>query len=374
MSDRETELDFDFFEEPETQEAPARARPSRRPRGPVRPPGGLTPLLRLVGLIAFAIAVIVVLVLAVQSCRSDDKKDKYADYMRAVNGIARDSQSVGRQLSALLTEPSVKLPAIQSKLDGLVDQQEQDVAHARELTPPGRLRVQHAQLVEALQFRRSGLQRLGEAFRAGAKLKPAPAGKLLAEQMRRLVASDVIWEDGFQAGSEAVLRREDVNGVKPPASVFLRDPETASARVLASYWQRIRGATTGTRGPGPHGNALVSVKALPDNLVLQPGQDNLVVASSDLAFQATVENSGRSQEVRVRVRLRVDQKPQPITKQQIIDVINPGQRKTVTFANLSPIVKFSEPIPVRVEVVPVKGETRTQNNSATYTVTFRISQ
>src|SRR5215211_5882720 len=87
MSDRETEFDFDFFEEQETQEAPVGARPSRRRRRPsVGPPGGLTPLLRLIGLIAFAIAVVVVLVLAVQSCRSDDKRDKYATYMQ---GIAR---------------------------------------------------------------------------------------------------------------------------------------------------------------------------------------------------------------------------------------------------------------------------------------------
>jgi hypothetical protein len=375
MTDRETDLDFDFFEEPETQEAPTRARPGgRRPRRPVRPPGGLTPLLRLVGLIAFAIAVVVVLVLVVQSCRGDDKRDTYAEYMGNVQEVASGSNRVGRRLNTLLTEPGVKIADVDGRLDALAQQQAQVTSQAEKLTPPGQLRDQHQQALEALQFRVNGLQRLETAFRESAKLKrPTPAGRLLAAQMRRLVASDVIWADGFRAGSIDVLRREGVNGVDPPASTFLRDPDLASTRVLATYWQRIRGTTTGKRGPGPHGNALVSVKALPDGPVLSPDQENLVIARADLAFQVTVENSGQSQEVSVRVRLRVDQKPRPITKVQVIDVINPQQQKTVTFRDLGQIVQFQQRVPLRVQVVPVQGEENTDNNSQTYAVTFRIS-
>jgi len=375
MSDRETEFDFDFFEEQETQEAPVGARPSRRRRRPsVGPPGGLTPLLRLIGLIAFAIAVVVVLVLAVQSCRSDDKRDKYATYMQGMREIARDSTRVGTQLNVMLTQPGIKLAGVEDKLDGLVEQQEQDLTRAQQLTPPGQLREQHDQAVEALQFRVNGLQRLNQAFRDTAKFKRAPrAGTTLAEQMRRLVAADVIWQDAFRDGSVEVLRREGVNGVDVPGSTLLRDPDLASARTLATYWQRIRGTTTGKRGPGPHGNALVSVKALPDGPVLSPTEENLVIATADLAFQVTVENSGNSQEVRVKVRLRVEQQPQPITRQEVIDVINPGQQKTVTFRNLGQIVQFQQRVPVKVTVVPVPDEEKTDNNSADYPVTFRIS-
>jgi len=375
MSDRETEFDFDFFEEQETQEAPAGARPGRRPRRPsVGPPGGLTPLLRLIGLIAFAIAVVVVLVLAVQSCRSDDKRDTYALYMQDMREIARDSTRVGTQLNVMLTQPGIKLAGVEDKLDGLVEQQEQDLTRAQEITPPGQLRQQHDQAIEALQFRVNGLQRLNQAFRDTAKFKRAPrAGTTLAEQMRRLVAADVIWQDAFRDDSVEVLRREGVNGVDVPGSTSLRDPELASARTLATYWQRIRGTTTGKRGPGPHGNALVSVKALPDGPVLSPTEENIVIATADLAFQVAVENSGNSQEVRVKVRLRVEQQPQPITKQEVIDAINPGQQTTVTFRNLGQIVQFQQRVPVKVTVVPVPGEVRTGNNSAEYPVTFQIS-
>jgi hypothetical protein len=376
MSDRETEFDFDFFEEPETQETPARTRgPTRRPRTPVRPPSGLTPLLRLIGLIAFAIAAIVVLVFVIQSCRSEDKRETYADYVRDVRPIARDSQGVGRQLNRLLTEPGVRLRDIDARLDGLIAAEEEDIATAGEVTPPGLLREQHRRLVDALEFRVGGLRRLQSAFRQSPpRTRPRVAGRRLAAPMRRFIASDVIWDDGFRDGTVEVLREEDVTGVDVPDSNFLPDPELATAADLARFWERIRGVTTGQRGPGPHGTALVSTRVLPGGEELSTERENLVIASTDppLAFQVTVENSGRSQQVRVRVRLTVEQEDPEIRKTATIPVIDPGEQRTVTFRDLGRIVQFAQNVPVRVEVVPVEGEANPDNNAAEYPVTFRI--
>jgi hypothetical protein len=73
MTEHDTDLDFDFFgeEDPETRPAaqseerprpgPPRRPPPRRPPS-ARPPVGLTPLLRLAGLIAFAILIIVLFI------------------------------------------------------------------------------------------------------------------------------------------------------------------------------------------------------------------------------------------------------------------------------------------------------------------------
>ena len=112
MSSRDTDFEFDFFEEPETQEAPGRSDRSRRgprmPRGPIRPRAGFTPLLRLLGLIAFAILIVVLLLLWVQSCQEDKKHNAYSDYMTSMSAIARDSERVGRELSDALTTPGIK--------------------------------------------------------------------------------------------------------------------------------------------------------------------------------------------------------------------------------------------------------------------------
>jgi hypothetical protein len=104
MSERDSDIEFDFFDEDETREATAAERPRRRgPRPPVRPPAGLTPLLRLIGLISFAILIVVLLVFWVNSCREDHRKDSYRNYMDDVGTVARRSERLGRDLNTALT-------------------------------------------------------------------------------------------------------------------------------------------------------------------------------------------------------------------------------------------------------------------------------
>lgn len=377
MSERD-DIDFDFFDEPPTQEAPPRRRGGDRPTvrapRPPRPPAGFTPLLRLVGLVAFAILIVVLLVFWVQSCRSDSKHDAYADYMDEMGQVARDSAQVGRQLNTVLTTPGIRQAQLQNRIDGLAQQQEQDVARARELTPPGPLRDEHRSSVSALEERVVGLRRLQDAFQQTASRNDRnEAGELLAVQMRRFVASDVMWEDLFRIPSVATLQQEEISGVRVPESVFLTTPDLATGRAMTQIVQRIRGASTGGTPTGTHGNGITQTRALPTGQVLKTGEDNTVVATADLAFEVTVENSGDSQEVRVQVRLTVEQSPRPIEKQATIDLINPGESKTVVFRNLGQIVQFAQKTNVVVEVEPVPGEKNTANNRATYPVIFTLT-
>ena len=167
MSERDSDFEFDFFDEPVTQEAsgtgertlrrPLGGRGPRLPRGPIRPRTGFTPLLRLLGLIAFAILLVVLLLLWVQSCQEDQKRDAYSDYMTDVSAVARDSERVGREFSDVLTTPGIKPAALQKQLAGLVQQQEIGATRARDLDPPGPLRASHLSGVESLEFRVAGL-------------------------------------------------------------------------------------------------------------------------------------------------------------------------------------------------------------------------
>jgi hypothetical protein len=375
MTERPTDIEFDFFDEPETQEAAPRARPERRgPRPPARPPAGLTPLLRLVGLIAFAILIIVLLVFWVQSCRAADKRDTYSDYMTSMRQIAQDSEQLGRELNAALTTPGIKQAELEQKLSGFTQQQEQEITRARELDAPGSLRLLHQQAVESLELRASGLSRLADGFRQTADSKdPAAAGELLAIQVQRLLASDVIWDDLFREPAVAELRRQDIGGVEVPDSNFLANVDLVTQRGMTPIWRRIRSAATGGQPAGTHGNGLVSVKALPAGTVLQRDVDNTVTATADLAFEVVIENSGDSQEVQVPVRLTVQQSPSPIVKTATVDLINSGEQKTIVFRQLGQIVQFAQKTNVKVEVEPVPGEKNTANNSASYSVIFTLT-
>ncbi len=375
MGERGNDIDFDFFDEPETTEAAPRVRTVRSGgrRPPVRPPAGLTPLLRLVGLVALGILVVVLLVFWVQSCRSDSKQDAYSVYMDGVREIARASEDVGRNFNTQLTTTGLRPQQLQERLSGLAQRQEQGVARARELTPPGPLRAQHQHVVDALQFRVSGLRRLQDAFRQTARREPGPAATVLSQQVQRLLTSDVIWSDLFREPAVAELRRQSIGGVEVPGSIFLRNPDLVSRRQLEPIVRRLRGASTGGTPTGRHGNGLVSVRALPEAKVLDRSTDrNIVTATPELAFEVTIENSGESQEVQVVVLLTLQQPSAPISRRQTIDLIDAGEQRTVTFRNLGQVSDFGVRIPMRVEIRKVPGEQNTANNSAEFPVVFTL--
>ena len=382
MTERESDFEFDFFEEPATQEASGRDRTLRRslrgprtPRGPIRPRTGLTPLLRLLGLIAFAILIVVLLLLWAQSCQEEKKRDAYGDYMTAMSALASDSERVGRELSDVLTTQGIKTAELQKQLSGLVDRQEIGAEQARsKIDPPGPLLDAHEAAIEALEFRVDGLAGLVEAFRRTQGSKDAAAsGALLASQAERLVASDVIWDDLFKEPGVVTLRNQDVSGVEVPDSNFVQTPDLASTRSMVPIWERINGsAASGSGTPtGLHGTNIESVKVIPGGATLSTTTENVVEASTDLAFAVAVANSGDSQEVKIEVTLTIQQSPTPIVKKQTIDLINPGETKTVAFREF-PAVDFSERQVMRIDVDPVPGEKTAENNTAEYPVTFSL--
>src|SRR5207253_3075587 len=157
VTERDTDIEFDFFDEPETEEANERVRsprrpPPRGPRRPVRPPAGFIPMLRLAGLIAFLILAVVLLVVAVRGCASNGKHGRYANYIGDVRRIAAGSSSIGKELNSTLAATGTKESELEAKIKGLAAQQQQEVAQARGLNPPGPLRVEHDHLIEVLQL------------------------------------------------------------------------------------------------------------------------------------------------------------------------------------------------------------------------------
>jgi hypothetical protein len=385
VSERDSDFEFDFFEEPETREAQPRERTLRRPLGrrgpgpggprrPIRPAAGFTPLLRLVGLIAFAILIVVLLVLWAQSCQEDKRQDTYRDYMTSIAAVGADSQRVGRDLNGALTTQGIAPAELQTQLTGLANRQRLATNRARGIEAPGPLRDEHEDALQALQFRVDGLAGLAAAFRRTADTQDAQAaGALLASQAQRLVASDVIWEDLFTVPAREELRAQDVTGVEVPDSNFVQTAELASAQAMVQIWERIRGGggDGGTDSGGPlHGTNIQAVRVLPGGQQLSQGTETPIVASTDLAFQVVVENSGDNQEVSIDVTLTI-QSPTPVEKTQTIDLINPGDTKTLTFRNF-PALEFGTPQTLRVDVAPVENEANTGNNTAEYQVSFSV--
>jgi hypothetical protein len=373
-SEPQSDIEFDFFDEAPTAETEPRKKdrpPGRRPRLPQRPPTppGGPQLYRLGLLIAGAILLAVILILVINNCRGDQKQSAYEGYMEDASGVASESAEIGNQLNNRLTTPGIKLEELRADVDGLQGQQEQVLRRTQDLSPPGPLVEQQEALVETMQFRVNGLAGLARGLQLVAQTEDQQeSGRNLANQAQRLVASDVVYADAFRAASESVLEQQGVTDVAVPASVFVQNPEFGSP----SFWtQTVRRLTRGPQAGGPRGNGIVAVRVQPGGQELVRGEDNTVEQSADLAFEVLVENSGESQETQVQVTLIVRQDPQ-IRKEQTIDVINPGEEKTVTFTGFENL-EFSAQTTLQVQVEPVEGEANTDNNTVEYPIIFTLA-
>jgi len=385
MTERDTDIEFDFFAEPETEEASERVRTPRRPppggpRRPVRPPQGLIPMLRLAGLIAFLILAAVLLIVGVRGCASSGKHAKYQGYIQDVRAIAKGSDQIGKDLNAALSATGIKESDLEGKISTLAAQEQQQVAQAVQLKPPGPLRVEHDHLIEVLKLRTSGLSRLADAFRQTATAtarNSTISGRLISDQARLLVASDVNWDFYFKEPTQLELQNQNISDIGAvPDSNIIPNPELASTQAMTQVWLRVHGAATGGGATtGNHGSALVSVTALPDGKKLNPNgaaSDNAITASTDLAFRVALTDSGDFQEFNVVVTLTIQKSPKSIVLHKKIDVINAGETKTVTFTNIDINGLFGLPTTVKVDIEPVPGEKTTTNNSSEYKVIFSL--
>jgi len=130
--------------------------------------------------------------------------------------------------------------------------------------------------------------------------------------------------------------------------------------------------TQGPEAGGLRGNGIAGVRVQPGGQDLVQGEDNTVEQSADLAFEVLVENSGESQETQVKVILIVLQDPQ-IRKEQVIDVINPDETKTIRFTGFDNL-QFSTQTTLQVQVEPVQGEQNTNNNTREYPIIFTLAR
>jgi hypothetical protein len=384
------DIEFDFFDEPETVEATQRRRlprlempgaqrggGDRPPRPPMRTPTGLVPLARLVGLIAIAIAVIVGLVFWVGSCQGKSKQSEYRSYATQVRQIANADSKLAASFRSEFLASSLKVSDLESKLQDFAQQEQQEYQQAQQIRPPGPLRALHQNLIDAIELRAKGLAGLGDTLAQAGTIttKNATAtGDALTKQGELLTASDVVWEQLYRLPATQTLTDRGIKGVVIPPSQFVPNSDVVSARAFSILVTRLTGASTGGTPGGKHGDQLVSVKALPQGTTLSTGSAATIKVTTDLSFVATVEDSGGFPEVNVVVTLTIDTGGgKPIKKRKTIALIQAAEQRTVSFGGFDlPQSAYGNPSKITVFVAPVHGEINTGNNSASYTVYFTL--
>jgi hypothetical protein len=380
-------IEFDFFDEPETVEATQRRRlprlempggrgggGDRPPRPPMRTPTGLVPLARLVGLIAIAIVVVVGLVFWVGSCQGKSKQAEYQSYAEKVATLAKGDKTLGNEFAKNFVSPGLKQSDLETSLQRYAQQEQQAYAQAQQVRPPGPLRTIHQNLVDSIELRAKGLAGLADAL-ANVDVKKTTTGvaDALTKQGALLAASDVVWEELYQIPATQRMKDEGVTGVVIQSSQFVPNTDIVSPRSFSLLVQRLSGASVSGTPSGKHGDALVSVRVTPQGVDLSSSTAPTLNVSADMAFVVTVEDSGDFQETSVPVVLTIDAGGTPIKKRQTIPLIQPAQQQSVKFSGFNlPQTAFGNKATIKVEVKKVPGEVVLTNNSATYTAFFTL--
>ena len=337
---------------------------------------------RLILGIAFAVVLVIVIALVVKDCQRSQLEDSYTSYINGVSQIVTKSAEEGAALRQVMANPrGDKPPQLQAKINVIAQNSQTLVDQAEDLDPPGALKGAQASLVTALEYRVTGLTTLSEnlpTLLKGSDLQSKAAG--VAKPMQRFLASDVIYEDSFKGPAMEALSKDDITGVEvPPLQAFLPNTALASAegaKAIVPDLERRTTAAGGDAGGNLRGTSLESTVAKPSDTRLTVGQTATVQATEDLKWSVTIKNGGDFDEANVVVKASFSYPATPNdvdTREVAIKSMPSGETVSVELPGpASDKIVFGDQGTLKIEVVPVTGETRTDNNTADYPVKITI--
>jgi hypothetical protein len=351
---------------------------SRRP--PPRGPGvdSQTLWIRRGIAIAVGVLVVVLLVLGVKGCVSARKKQAFRNYSRDVGSLTQESNQERDQLFNLLKTPTSGTPSpvdVTNTANGVTVQAEQLVDRANGTGHPGEMGTAQRYLMEVLTFRRDGIAAVAADLRnaLGDTGRQAATTKLAAD-MQNFLASDVIYTQRFTPEFEKQLKKENLlNEESVPKSAFLPDIQWLSPTVVADRIGRIRGGgsstSSTTAAPGLHGTSLDSVVVKPGGQTLSTTQAVAIPFNSQVSFDVKATNGGDNDEANVKVRITISGAGKPITVEQTIPSFPKGTSQTINVP-LAQKPTAGQPVHIKAQILPVPGEKKLDNNSATYSAVF----
>ena len=332
---------------------------------------------RLAALGVGILAIILVLVILARGCSgSSAKSDNEAYVSTLTTTVLNPSDDVALRFRKMLDLPRATLPTMEKRLAGQLSSMRSVQTHAEALKPTKQLAPYQGALLQALQFRVTGLECMSERIATAWKLKTAAtAGQQLYPCTGQLLASDYVYADSFATAADTALKQVGATGV--PTSQFVPTSELSWVTPLG-IGQQIRALHPGPV-TGIHGTEMGSVVASPQTLTLQPGTTNFVKGNKDLVFVVSVKNSGKYTEVDVPVKLTLKRASggTPIVQTEHIASVTAGATATVRFSGLFASAQsapdYSVPYKLTVTSVRVPGEHNLTNNTASYTVEFSLS-
>lgn len=321
--------------------------------------------------------VVFLLVFGIRGCLDSRKEQALKNYNRDVSGVVQAANENSGDFFETLASGGASSTDLQTRVNQLRVRAEGQTRQARAFDVPGDMVEAHDNLLLALSLVEGAMGEIAERL-PGALASDANAAEdavnQIAGQMQAFTAADVVYSQRTAALIQEVLDQEEIGGQTIQGSAFQQNLGWLSPRTVA---RRIGSEAGGGAGaspdadeptPGPHGHGLTGVAV--GDVTLQPRPaSNRIPASSNLAFRVTFANQGASPESDVRVRIRVRGSGKTITVQRTVDETRPGANAEVSIP-LGQAPPIGAAVTITVEVRPVPGEEKTDNNTQEYTALF----
>lgn len=311
-----------------------------------------------------ALIVLILIVLGVKGCLDARANRQLSDYARNVTQIVEETQQTSKAFFSRLEDPgdlSVKdfvneVEADRSAMDNYA-------SRVDGLGAPGDMGDAQDTLELVYTLRASAMDEIANkmpsALADGGVAEQATAA--VANQMQKFLAADVLYETVVRPEIDAVLASNDIDDSDVPKSKFLPDESWLDESTVSDALVALGGGGSEAAGPGIHGLGLAGVVINGTELV--EGEETAVVVEETAEVEVQVQNQGESAESDISVSVSVDGE----TLAGDIPTIEPGEVATATIP-LTSTPKGTVTIEVEVDTVP--GEQISENNEATYTVTF----
>jgi hypothetical protein len=305
--------------------------------------------------------VLILIVLGVKGCLDARANRALGDYARNVTQIVEETEQTSKAFFGKLAEPgSLSVTEFVNEVNADRSAMDNYAARVDDFSAPGDMGRAQSTLELVYQLRSSAMTEIAdEMSTALGDAGAAKATAAIAAQMQKLLAADVLYATVVRPEINGVLADNGIEGSDVPKSVFLPDATTWLEE--SSVEEALGGISGEAATPGVHGLGLVGVSI--SGTELAEGAPATVSTEETPEVEVTVQNQGGSTENGVGVTVSVDGEE----LQGSIESIAAGETSSVSIP-LTPVPSGEVTLEVNVETVP--GEQVSENNEASYTVTF----
>jgi hypothetical protein len=318
-----------------------------------------------------AVVALIVIVLLINGCLKSGKEAALKTYNREVGQLAQESdQQVSHPLFAGLAGASGESALnVEAKVNELRETAQKQAAQAKRLSVPGEMEGAQRNFTLVLDLREEALAKIAKLVREALGGQGKQASTQIAGAMEMFLTSDVVYSQRVAPLIQQALAADGIHEQSTAGTQFLPnigwlEPSTVEQRLTG---KSTNASASSQIAPGTHGSALKGVSVGSTALEVPPAL-NHIGAGANTTFTAMVEDSGSNSETDVKVEVAVTAGGKQYKSIRTIAKTEPGITANVEI----PVEGVPQGVAARINVyvLPVPGETNTENNKGSYLAVF----